>query len=264
VSKIDAFYPHFIAAYDRDTKHLNTLQHGAYRLLMDAAWVCGGRLPDDPRQLMQITKIQPEQWGKNWSVLKGFFTPELGGEGQKLLLLPRMAEEREKALAISEKRRAAGRGGGRPPKANGSVLRSQMQTHAGGMRDRATLPSEDIGKKETPSEPPKKDVAQPTASPGSKGTRLPMIWFADEANRAYAAELGFSDDEITEMEIDFTTWWPAQPGQKGVKTDWGLTWKTWVRTERKRRDGRATAAENKARDRIANHQRALRTPAAHR
>lgn len=92
------------------------------------------------------------------------------------------------------------------------------------------------GKGASPPAKPRKEA--PPAKPPSptRGTRLPVAWFATPELRAYAAEAGFSPEEIDDIEDSFRLWWPAQPGQKGVKVDWNLTWMTWVRTEKKRRD----------------------------
>jgi hypothetical protein len=30
---------------------------------------------------------------------------------------------------------------------------------------------------------------------------------------------------------EFRDYWIAQPGQKGVKTDWDATWRNWVRRQ---------------------------------
>jgi hypothetical protein len=90
--------------------------------------------------------------------------------------------------------------------------------------------------------------APPKAPPRAKkkkkleGTRLPVGWYAKPEERAYAAILGFMAAEIDDMEEEFRLWWPAQPGVKGRKTDWSLTWKTWCRTERKRKDEREKRA----------------------
>lgn len=252
----DEWFPWYPGDYARDTGHLTTLQHGIYRLLLDASWVRGGTLPNDMLQLAAAAKMSARAFGKEWTVVGLFFRVD-----GKLLVSKRMSEEHGKAIRISEMRAASGAKGGRPKKATEKANGKQTETPAGKIN---TLPTEDIGKKRSPAEPSKKVVASPAAQPGTKGTRLPMVWYADEGSRAYAAGLGFTDDQITEMEIDFTTWWPAQPGQKGLKTDWNLTWKTWVRTEAKRHERDITPAERKARDRISNYQRAVRTPAAPR
>lgn len=92
-----------------------------------------------------------------------------------------------------------------------------------------------------PAKPPV--LAKPKKAPKvdtAKGTRLPLGWFLDSAGREYARGKGFSDEDIDEMEESFRLWWPAQPGAKGRKTDWSLTWMTWVRNEKdKRQNGKS-------------------------
>lgn len=90
--------------------------------------------------------------------------------------------------------------------------------------------------KEKPAAPAK--AKPPAKKKAGEGSRLPVGWYADAENRQYAVLLGFSPEEIDEMEESFRLWWPAQPGAKGRKSDWSLTWKTWCRTERKRVDER--------------------------
>lgn len=34
---------------------------------------------------------------------------------------------------------------------------------------------------------------------------------------------------------EFRDYWIAQPGQKGVKTDWDATWRNWVRRQNQAR-----------------------------
>lgn len=64
--------------------------------------------------------------------------------------------------------------------------------------------------------------------PRKRGTRLDPQWTPDR-------------DLIVQMEIEcpgvdlrnehrvFVDYWVAQPGQKGVKTDWPATWRNWMR-----------------------------------
>ncbi|WIE60750.1 hypothetical protein DEI97_013470 [Curtobacterium sp. MCLR17_032] len=44
----------------------------------------------------------------------------------------------------------------------------------------------------------------------------------------------------------FVDYWIAQPGQKGVKTDWDATWRNWMRRVAKESTGRKNGPQNAA------------------
>lgn len=69
------------------------------------------------------------------------------------------------------------------------------------------------------------------SSKKTRGTRLPDDWIADIG---FALTLGLSQAQAENEATKFREWWPAQPGQKGVKIDWNLTWKTWCRSAAER------------------------------
>lgn len=118
--------PFFIADYLADTQHLNTEQHGAYVLLLFAAWSRGGSLPDNDDVLRVITRLDVRSWKKHRPVLAEFFTIEDGKWVQK-----RLAEEMDRAITTARRRSAAGancasrrwRGDG---KGNGSAIANGM------------------------------------------------------------------------------------------------------------------------------------------
>ena len=109
-AKADTWMPFYVADYLRDTMHLTTELHGAYLLLLMAAWTRGGRLPTDDLQLSGIAKMAPSQWRKVKPVLLSFFTIDGADMFQK-----RAVHEAEKAQRLSDIRRETGSKGGRPP-----------------------------------------------------------------------------------------------------------------------------------------------------
>ena len=80
--KSDIWYPFYIGDYQRDTQHLTTLEHGAYRLLLDTCWTGGGTLRDDDGDLARITKLSLSDWQAIRSRVAGFFEIHLGVNGE--------------------------------------------------------------------------------------------------------------------------------------------------------------------------------------
>lgn len=76
---------------------------------------------------------------------------------------------------------------------------------------------------------PEPDIERDTTvslKKSTKGTRLPETW---EPDLAFAVSLGLTLSQAEKEATKFREWWPAQSGQKAVKADWGLTWKSWAR-----------------------------------
>ena len=101
--KADIWMPLYVSDYLSDTMHLNTEQHGAYLLLLMAAWKSEARLPSDPEQLQAICRLSPVKWKANELVLKKFFhiTPEYW-------INNRLREELEKAIKNTEAKAVSG------------------------------------------------------------------------------------------------------------------------------------------------------------
>ena len=109
--KRDAWMPFYVADYLADTMHLTAEQHGAYLLLIMAAWKRGGALPDNDDQLAGIAKLSRAAWRKNAAVIRTFFKRRDG-----MLIQSRVEREVEKTRRLSETRREIGLKGGRPRK----------------------------------------------------------------------------------------------------------------------------------------------------
>lgn len=62
--KTDIWMPLYISDYLKDTRHLSTLEHGAYLLILMAYWNNQGPLPDDDVRLARYAGLSLKQWKK--------------------------------------------------------------------------------------------------------------------------------------------------------------------------------------------------------
>jgi hypothetical protein len=64
--------------------------------------------------------------------------------------------------------------------------------------------------------------------PATRGSRLSVTWMPSMASRSViekeAPNVDYKNEHAT-----FVDYWIAQPGQKGVKSDWEATWRNWMR-----------------------------------
>lgn len=106
--------------------------------------------------------------------------------------------------------------------------------------DGFSVDGEPASKKTTPENTRKKTNS---SAPPRRGTRVPDPFEPDDPMRAwYRENIGGRIDGPAEHER-FMDYWRAQPGQKGVKTDWPATWRNWMRSavERAGRPARRAA-----------------------
>lgn len=78
--------PIFIDAYLADTSHLETVEHGAYLLLLMAMWRRNGWVPDDDKDNARIVGLSKAKWVNMKKRLSPFLTFE-NGEITQLRLL---------------------------------------------------------------------------------------------------------------------------------------------------------------------------------
>ncbi len=111
--------PLYIGDYLKDTRHLTTLQHGAYLLLLMEYWT-KGKLPQDVPSLRRISLLDRHQWRRNAPAIAAFFSPDWRHS--------RMEKELEKAQQISLKRAVYGAKGGRISRGRTNLERFQVVT----------------------------------------------------------------------------------------------------------------------------------------
>lgn len=119
MSAADTWMPLYVADFLTDTTHLNTIQTGAYLLVLMGAWVRGGKLPNDDAQLARIARCDPVEWLSLRPILEPFF--EVTNE---CWIQHRLLKEKEKALNRCATRQAIGKLGGRPKSETNSLTNS--------------------------------------------------------------------------------------------------------------------------------------------
>jgi len=72
------WYPKDVPAYRLDTRHLSTLEHGAYNLLIDEYMLTREPLPDDDRVLASIARMPVEEWNRIAPTIRAFFRARAG------------------------------------------------------------------------------------------------------------------------------------------------------------------------------------------
>ncbi|AWC25615.1 MULTISPECIES: hypothetical protein [Aminobacter] len=83
----------------------------------------------------------------------------------------------------------------------------------------------------------------------NRGLRLPSDWALPKDLADWALAEGLSEFEVRREADKFRDYWHNVPGKGGIKLDWSLTWKNWVR---KAVEGRKRTAAPGIRDASGN------------
>lgn len=136
---------------------------------------------------------------------------------------------------LKEKRRAAGRRGGRPP-GSGSKPKPNAKQEPNQEVEQEPKQNESKKNPETESLTNVRDQAEtdPSLRSGNaqkRAQRIPDDFAVDDEMRQFARERGFNDPQIDEVTASFIRYWQAKGGREATKLDWPKTWQNWVAKE---------------------------------
>lgn len=205
------FFKLYIGDYQRDTAHLSITEHGAYLLMLQHYYATQKPLPVG-KALHRMLRAQekPERDAID-SVSAQFWTTTEAG-----LVNERANKEIAKAdtQAETNRRIAVSREDARKASRNTERDEHEQSTN------RATNDQPNHSHSHTVSKTPRESA---------KGSRLPPGWTPEPVHMAFAESVGLRNGRAANELEKFRDYWAAQPGQKGVKTDWPATWRNWAR-----------------------------------
>lgn len=208
------YWERHIGDYARDAGHLSMLEHGAYTLLLDRYYSTEQPIPADQAHRICRARSKDERAAVD-AVLAEFFTLQDGN-----WINGRAAREVEKAQAKINAARTNGAKGGRP---RGPEKQTQQKPTG------LSPGSDSETQAKAHQTPDTKHQTPEKTRESARGTRLAPDWSPPAEHMAFAESLGLRNGKAAAELAKFRDYWVAQPGAKGVKTDWPATWRNWCR-----------------------------------
>lgn len=217
MSATKIWYPHNIEKYRRKTGHLTVIEHGAYRLLMDAYWDRRGPLPTDETRLRKLIGADKDEWESVRESVLEFFT--LTDDGWRHEKIDENLAEAERLHNEKAERLAKAREAKRLKREKSAVLSTEQGTEqTTGLTEGTQSPSQSHILTDTKSE---NKPAQ------KRATRLAEDWELPEDWLSYGTDGGLSKAECELLAAEMLNW--SLTKNNGTSRDWARTWQTWCR-----------------------------------
>jgi uncharacterized protein YdaU (DUF1376 family) len=209
--------------YVSNTLHLTARQHGAYILLICAAWKAKGSLPGNDPALMAIAKLNAKDWRVDGDVLKSFLTRR--GD---TWVHERVEFEWRDAQAIIDAKSKAGKEGARRRwhgRGDGSAMSEPSQPHR---QNDAPKPLPSPCLTTTPSATP--------SAPAARAQLLTEKWEPTESEvKDLRAELSWINDDLWASRMkQFRDWCDANATRTFNPA---ATWRGFMRQTRRPFEG---------------------------
>ncbi len=203
-----------------NVRKMKPLARLMYRALLAQGWHSDRPpyLPNNEEDLALMADTpSPEAWAEHRdSILQRFKRTDDG----QWLYHPKLLREYDRALTEHLRKVQGGRGRWR------DAVQEHSSSSASGQFKESTSSH---NHNHNHNQPTTAVVAPPPASPTkapSRGTRIPDNFEPTGEHRSLARELGVDvEDQLARFKDHFR----AQPGQRGVKTDWDATFRNWLR-----------------------------------
>lgn len=201
--------------YYSHTAHLSLIEDLAYRRLMDFYYLHESPPTGRPDQIARLIRM-PKEVAAVQQVLNEFFCQELSDSGDNSQVVWRHKRCDEEVNKYQDFKRSGSKG---------AAIRWQKGGNGeaiGGLS----------GGDQNPNSNHKPITNNHKPNSRARGARLPADFELPEEWMDFCRQER-PDLKPEDVFAGFRDYWIAQPGQKGVKTDWAATWRNWVRNQRK-------------------------------
>ena len=209
------YYPFHVSDYIHDTAHLSNEEDLAFRRLLDLYYTQEKPIPNRTQEVARRIRMSKQENAVQ-TVLEEFFSFDF----EKGHWYHKRCDETIAAYQTkAERNRKVGKLGGRPkhnPEKTQTVSKSN------------------------PNQEPITNNQEPKVK-SNRGSRLPAEFSLSDDWKAFCQQER-QDLNPHKVFAEFKDYWIAQPGQKGVKTDWDATWRNWVRRQNAPRQNHADIA----------------------
>ena len=211
------WYKYYPLDFQFGTQDLTLEQRGAYQAVLNLIYMHQGPVADNDRWIAGQLNISTRKWRTLKAALlsAGKLTVK-GGRIDNV----RARTEIESALALRRKYAENGAKGARV-----------MRENQAGPRGINHLAAAGPGDSESDSDPEIRSQKQSPEPPAPRGRRLSADWQPTHRDTEFARSKGLDDATVTDIAARFRDYWTAQPGQRGIRTDWSATWRNWIRRE---------------------------------
>lgn len=207
------YIPLYVTDYEADTSHLTLEEDGAYMRLLRLCWRTPGcSIPDDPEWIKRRLRVDDATYERSVApVIEEFFS-----RAKARLSQPRLQRESERINETSQKRREAGKKGGRPSKPLKTAEGSESRAKAG-HKQNESIYNQNQNQNQIDTNVSK---ARKRASRLPEDWQIPEEWIDEAVSRGLTRARAYAEAER------MRNW--SQSSPNGAKVKWLAVWRNWI------------------------------------
>jgi uncharacterized protein YdaU (DUF1376 family) len=201
---------------------------GAYTIVLDLIYMRGGRLPDDPQYIAGQLGCSVRKWNS--------LRAELVSLGKLNVENGLISNFRADVLLEETRTFRDKQAENRSHPNKNSTLKSPKADHSEPDTEEVRKTTANAVVPHTPQDPPESKSTGRVRG-AARGNRIAPNWAPTITDYAFASSEGMTREDINREADKFRDYWAAKSGREACKLDWSATWRNWVRSDFRKRNG---------------------------